>query len=620
MLIIYSIFGRKFKDNHMNTLNDRIKIYKNIIQESEVQLLKARKHIRNISLLRLFLFVEAIAAMIYFWSDGWIVLFFFAILPFLIFIWLVKRHNRWFQHKDYLKKKIEINEQELRAIDYGFSDFDGGKEYIDPSHLYTYDLDVFGNRSLFQSINRTSTPIGKQHLAEWFNSHLEKKDEIEKRQDAVKELSEDLDFLQQFRLLGLLYKGQTADKNEINDWAMQPSYYRKHLLLRVLPIVVTIINCICIGLAIANILPASIAGVVFVGFVIFSFIFSKGITKMQTTYGKKLQILTTYADQILLTEEKQMQSPALTNLKDELRNSGQTASQAVHQLSKLMNALDQRSNIMISTILNGLIFWELRQVMRIEKWKETHANDLPRWLETIGEFDAYCSLATFAYNHPEYIYPTICSQSFHFEAEALGHPLMNREKCVRNNINIEKRPSFIIITGANMAGKSTYLRTIGINFLLACVGAPVWASQISLTPVRLITSLRTSDSLTDNESYFFAELKRLKLIIDKLKAGEELFIILDEILKGTNSTDKQKGSFALIKQFMTLQTNGIIATHDLLLGTLANAFPKDIHNYCFEADIKNNELSFSYRMKEGVAQNMNACFLMKKMGIAVIDD
>ena len=315
-----------------------------------------------------------------------------------------------------------------------------------------------------------------------------------------------------------------------------------------------------------------------------------------------------------------MHSHILQELKTDLTSQNQTASQAVRQLSKLMNALDQRSNLLMSTILNGLIFWELRQVMRIEKWKEIHASDLPRWIETIGEIDAYCSLATFAYNHPDYIYPTIAAQSFNIQAEALGHPLMDRNQCVRNGIDIEKRPFFIIITGANMAGKSTYLRTVGVNYLLACIGAPVWAKQMKIYPARLVTSLRTSDSLADNESYFFAELKRLKLIIDKLEAGEELFIILDEILKGTNSMDKQKGSFALIKQFMHMNANGIIATHDLLLGTLIESFPQNIRNYCFEADITNNELTFSYQMRNGVAQNMNACFLMKKMGIAVIND
>lgn len=604
----------------MEKLEHIIATYQQIIQNAELELQSTRKRIYYISLLRLVLFVGAIAGAITFWTDGWLHISVFAILPFILFVWLVKRHNSWFHRKDFLKKKIIINEQELRAIQYDFSGFEDGEEYIDPGHLYTFDLDVFGGHSLFQYINRTSTPVGKQHLADWFNSHLENKEAIEQRQEAIRELSTELEYRQQIRLLGLLYKGKPADTTEIKAWAGSPSYYRKHTLLRIIPVTVSIINLVCISLAFLGILPASAAGGLFISFVIFSSIFSKGITKLQTTYGEKLQILSTYADQILLTEKKEMHSPILQQLKAELTSQNQTASQAVRQLSKLMNALDQRSNLLMSTILNGLIFWELRQVMRIEQWKDTHANDLPRWIETIGEIDAYCSLATFAYNHPEYIYPKICSQSFHLQANGLGHPLMDRDKCVRNGIDIDKRPFFIIITGANMAGKSTYLRTVGVNYLLACIGAPVWADQMEIYPAHLVTSLRTSDSLTDNESYFFAELKRLKLIIDKLEAGEELFIILDEILKGTNSMDKQKGSFALIKQFMNMNANGIIATHDLLLGTLIDSFPQSIRNYCFEADITNNELTFSYRMRDGVAQNMNACFLMKKMGIAVIDD
>lgn len=604
----------------METLTDKIVIYKDIIAESEKQLLNVRKSIRYISLLRVFLFLEAVSATIYCWSSSWIYIFIFAILPILLFLLLVKHHNKLFQRKDYLKKTIEINEQELHAIDYNFSEFDSGSEYIDPTHLYTFDLDIFGGRSLFQYINRTSTPIGKQHLASWFINHLNNKEAIEQRQKAIRELSNDLKFLQRFRLLGLLYKGQSADSAEINEWAHSSSDYHKHLWLRLLPTTILLINIICITLTIVGIISSTLLGSIFMSFIILSLIFSKGITKIQTTYGKKLQILATYADQILITEKKEMHSLILKELKNGLTCNGQTASKAVYQLSKLMNALDQRNNMFINSVFNGLMFWELHQVMQIEKWKNEHAKDLSLWLEIIGEFDAYCSLATFAYNHPEYIYPKISAKSFHLEAEALGHPLMNRDKCVLNNINIKKRPAFIIITGANMAGKSTYLRSVGINYLLACIGSPVWATQMEISPAQLITSLRTSDSLTDNESYFFAELKRLKLIIDKLEAGDELFIILDEILKGTNSMDKQKGSFALIKQFMTLRTNGIIATHDLLLGTLADYFPHDISNFCFEADILNNELTFSYCMRKGIAQNMNACFLMKKMGIAVIND
>ncbi|KAA6307601.1 DNA mismatch repair protein MutS, partial [termite gut metagenome] len=254
----------------------------------------------------------------------------------------------------------------------------------------------------------------------------------------------------------------------------------------------------------------------------------------------------------------------------------------------------------VAFILNGLFFRELHQIMKIEAWKENYASDLPRWLEAVGETDALCSLATYAYNHPGYTYPQIATTSFRMCAEAMGHPLMHREKCVRNDIIMQQRPFFLIITGANMAGKSTYLRTTAVNYLLACMGVPVCADKMEFYPAKLVTGLRTSDSLNDNESYFFAELKRLKFIVDELRAGEELFVILDEILKGTNSTDKQKGSFALIKQLITLQTNGIIATHDLQLGTLADTFPENIQNFCFEAEINNNELTFSYQLKKGI--------------------
>lgn len=594
--------------------------YRETVRRAELKLKEVRQQIYRISILRLVLFIAGVVGVIYFWSAGWLSVTLTACATFIPFLFLIKHHNKLFYKKDYLEKKIDINKQELEALNYNISAFDGGNEYIDATHLYTYDLDVFGEHSLFQYINRTSTLIGKKRLASWFNAHLINKTEIEERQAAVQELTPQLRMRQQFRILGLLYKGQPADEEEIKAWAQSPSYYRRSAFFRSLPFIVPAVNIILIALAMAGILPFSLAGAVFVAIALLSFLFSKGITRMQTLYGKKMQILGTYARLIRIIEEAEPESDALKEVKALVCNNKKTASQAVKRLTDLMNALDQRNNLLMAMVLNGFLFWELRQAMRIEAWKENYAADMPQWLEAISEMDAYCSLATFAYNHPDYVYPHLTAAPFCMKGEGLGHPLMNWQTCVRNDIDIEKRPFFVIITGANMAGKSTYLRTVGINYLLACMGAPACAERLALYPAQLITSLRTSDSLTDNESYFFAELKRLKLIIDKLNAGEQLFIILDEILKGTNSMDKQKGSFALIKQFMTLQANGIIATHDLLLGELAALYPNDIRNYCFEADITNNELTFSYQLKNGVAQNMNACFLMKKMGIAVADD
>lgn len=615
----------------MNTIDKISAIYRNTAEEARQKLNKIQQKIYRIGTLRLLLFVAGVTGIIYFRSESWSTLAGIALVTLLPFLLLVKCHNRLFHRKDYLEKEIEINEQELAALNYDTSAFDDGEAYIDPTHLYTYDLDVFGPHSLFQYINRTCTQPGKHRLASWLGKHLEEKEEIIRRQEAVGELAAELGFRQRFRILGLLHKGKAADETELCQWAESPSIFRTRKPLRLLPPLVTGINIICLGLAIAGILPASIYGIIWTCFVIAGFGFTGKITKMQAIYGKKLQILSTYAGLLRLMEKQPAQAALLKEIKLQIGREKRKASHSISQLNKLMNELDQRNNVFMYVILNGLFFWELRQIMRIEAWKEQYAAELPGWLDAIGQMDALNSLATFAYNHPDYVYPAICQEKadadthksspspFRLRAQALGHPLMNRDRCVRNDIDMAKRPFFIIITGANMAGKSTYLRTIGINYLLACIGAPVCARQMEICPARLITSLRTSDSLNDNESYFFAELKRLKLIIDKLQAGEELFIILDEILKGTNSMDKQKGSFALIKQFMTLQANGIIATHDLLLGTLIELFPDNIRNYCFEADITDNELTFSYRLRPGIAQNMNACFLMKKMGIAVAD-
>ena len=605
----------------MKTFEQLSADYQARTQQSAHSLAKLQRLIYRTGTLRLLLFVAGVAGLIILRAESWMVLAAVALVTFAPFLALVKYHNRLFARKDYLEKEKEVNEQELAALDYDTSAFDNGQKHADPAHLYAFDLDVFGPHSLFQAINRTCTQPGNDRLATWLGKHLETKEAIEARQAAVRELAGETDFRQRFRILGLLHKGKTADENELRTWAASPSNFRNHLWLRMLPTAVTLLNAACLALVVANVLPGKIWGILWFACLTGSFCFTGRISRTQVMYGKKLQILGTYARLLHLMDSQPAHSPTLQDIKAKIGGDRQEASLAIRRLDRLMNALDQRNNYLMYTVLNGTFCWELWQIMRIEHWKEQHAATLPSWIDAIGETDALCSLATFAYNHPDYIFPDIAEANggFLLQATSLGHPLMHRDRCVHNDIGMTKRPYFIIVTGANMAGKSTYLRTIGINYLLACIGAPVCANHMVVTPAKLVTSLRTSDSLTDNESYFFAELKRLKLIIDKLRAGEQLFIILDEILKGTNSVDKQKGSLALIRQLLTLQANGIIATHDLMLGTLAEHYPDDIRNFCFEADITDNELTFSYRLRPGVAQNMNACFLMQRMGIAVTE-
>ncbi|WP_304314506.1 MutS family DNA mismatch repair protein [Phocaeicola plebeius] len=581
---------------------------------TEGQLQQVKKQIFRISMLRLALFIAGIAGLYFFFNQTTLLIICIC-LTFLPLFILVKIHNRFFIRKEWLETQARIIQEELQALSGDYSSFEDGKEYVNPEHPYSFDLDIFGRRSLFQSINRTCTFFGKVRLAEWLQNHLHKKTSIEKRQEMIREISEHTLFREQFRVAGLVHHGQSSDAEKIQAWSQSPAQYLHAGWVKAFIWGVPVINSLLLITSLAGWTSFSWLGLSFGIFLVLSFGIIKRATYIQETYGKQLKSLNGYARLIALAKAENWKSAGMQELMERFNLNGQSPIQALQQLSKELDRLDLRNNQFLYVLLEGSIFFQLQEIVRIERWKVRYGQHISEWLETVGELDALCSLGTFAYNHPQYTYPELTEKPFCFLATQMGHPLMPASQCVKNDATIPSRPFFLIITGANMAGKSTYLRTIGVNYLLACIGAPVCCEKLKLHPNQLITSLRTSDSLSDNESYFFAELKRLKRIIDLLNQGQQLFIILDEILKGTNSMDKQKGSFDLIRQFMQLKANGIIATHDLLLGSLIKQFPEEIRNYCFEADIKENELTFSYKLREGVAQNMNACFLMKKMGI-----
>lgn len=581
---------------------------------TEGQLQQVKKQIFRISMLRLALFIAGIAGLYFFYNQTTLLIVCIC-LTFLPLFILVKIHNRFFIRKEWLETQARIIQEELQALSGDYSSFEDGKEYVNPEHPYSFDLDIFGRRSLFQSINRTCTFFGKVRLAEWLQNHLHEKTSIEKRQEMIREISEHTLFREQFRVAGLVHHGQSSDGEKIQAWSQSPAQYLHAGWVKAFIWGVPVINSLLLITSLAGWTSFSWLGLSFGIFLVLSFGIIKRATYIQETYGKQLKSLNGYARLIALAKAEEWKSAGMQELMERFNLNGQSPVQALQQLSKELDRLDLRNNQFLYVLLEGSIFFQLQEIVRIERWKVRYGQHISEWLETVGELDALCSLGTFAYNHPQYTYPELTEKPFCFLATQMGHPLMPASQCVKNDATIPSRPFFLIITGANMAGKSTYLRTIGVNYLLACIGAPVCCERLRLHPNQLITSLRTSDSLSDNESYFFAELKRLKRIIDLLNQGQQLFIILDEILKGTNSMDKQKGSFDLIRQFMQLKANGIIATHDLLLGSLIKQFPEEIRNYCFEADIKENELTFSYKLREGVAQNMNACFLMKKMGI-----
>ena len=344
----------------------------------------------------------------------------------------------------------------------------------------------------------------------------------------------------------------------------------------------------------------------------FSGVYVKRINQLSTGADQVKDTFRQYALLLNLIENENFTSELLQKKQEKIQSEHKKASLIFKELSKGLDALDNRNNIISAIFGNGLFLSDIKNSYRIEKWINQYADKVEDWFEVVSFFDAYNSLGGFNFNHPDFVFPKIVNNGSVIKATNLGHPLLNKSKRVDSNVSMGNE-EFFIVTGANMAGKSTFLRTMSLHIVMANVGLPICAETSEYSPVKLITSMRTTDSLTDDSSYFFSELTRLKYIVDAIQK-EPYFIILDEILKGTNSTDKAIGSRKFVEKLVASKATGIIATHDLSLCEIENELPQ-VKNYYFDAEIINDELHFDYTLKTGVCKNMNASFLLKKMEI-----
>ena len=509
---------------------------------------------------------------------------------------------------------LNINYLEVKALSGDYNAFDQGIEYIDQSHDYSHDLDIFGEGSIFQYINRTSTIFGKLCLSEYLSNAFNFSGKVVLRQNAVKELSGMVQLLQQIQLIFHDEKISESDKTEITDWLKSASPVHNLKLLRLLAYGLPSATMVCILLSILGIIVFPTFLTVLQLTIVFLYV--RQTLQVQNSITSKSKILNKFAQCLLLIENTGFKSEYLLSLQNQLSfTNGKSPSKSIHQLSSILNYMDSNLNMLVSIFLNGLFMFNLHLLLKVEKWKKLNRESVPVWFDSIATFDAMGSMGNFAYNHPEFIFPLLVENNFEFVAENLGHPLIPSDHRVVNAIEIKGWNQFAIITGANMSGKSTFLRTIGVNYILAMAGSPVCASKFNFYPIQIHSSIRTSDSLTRNESYFYAELKRLKQIIDELESGKKKLILLDEILKGTNSKDKQAGSVALIEQLLHYKSVGLFATHDLMLGELANRFPGQVNNLCFEIHIEGDKMRIDYKLHKGVCKNLNATYLMKNMGI-----
>lgn len=550
-------------------------------------------------------------------------------LTFVLFLYLVKIHSEIVQQRDHLKNLISTAEAEIQGLEGDLSPFDEGEEYINPQHEFSYDLDIFGKNSIWQLLNRSGTILGRNELVRQIEFPEQSREEIRLKQEAIAELASKIDWNLEFAATSRDQQESFDDTKTIRWWVDHPLYFSTNPLFKVLTwllpallglfLLLWLMNYILIGgqpiwgdfrFPFLPVIVVFFAQLIIVGLNL------SRTNEEQAQVGQKSRMLRKYGALLALIEKENFESELLSEYQGYLKAEKATASEALQELSDIAYQLDQRLNIFMGLILNGCLLWDIRQMIRLEKWRATYKPFLPAWFGQVGNWDALNSLSRFAHNHPNYLYPELKEGDFEMEAEGLGHPLIDPTKRVDNDIHLEKPGTFLITTGANMAGKSTFLRTVGVNLILGMLGTPVCAKKFRFAPIRLMTSVRITDSISENESFFYAELKRLKTIIDALKSSREpIFIIVDEMLRGTNSRDKTKGSRGFIEQLIKLRGVGLIATHDLSLGTLSEEYPGQAINKRFEVSITEDKLSFDYKFMDGISQNLNATFLMEQMGI-----
>jgi DNA mismatch repair ATPase MutS len=526
------------------------------------------------------------------------------------FIFLVNRQSQQEEQKQLTSYLELLNKREAKAILFEPTDFSDGSRFADPHHPYGHDLDLFGAGSVFQYLNRSGTQLGEERLAHELKNLPFTEAELSLRQEAVKELGDRVEFRQRVWALGRQINDFSFDRSTLLSWLSEKPFIYGNTLYSVLRWGLPAITLIVVGFTIYNWSYFPLLFIMMIVQITIAGFRAKRIGEFQHVLSSGKKVLSNYARIFEELANHKVESV----LMKKHHTFAVSAFEKVKEFSALVNALEARMNPIAMQFGNGLFLYDFHAVARLEKWRDQNASELPHWLESLGEWDSLLSLATLHYNFPNYAFAEINSRP-ELEGRDVGHLLLPDSIRITNNFDLGKPANIWLITGANMAGKSTFLRSLGVNFVLGSTGSPVCASRWRMPLIALRSGMRTTDSLQDHQSYFFAELYRLQSIMQELRSGKPAFILLDEILKGTNSTDKQLGSRELLRQLKDMKALVVLATHDIALGNLAEQYPNQIANACFEGKIENDQLAFDYTLHPGVAQKANATFLMRKMGI-----
>lgn len=611
LLNIYNYIYHFMKDfnSHETDYRQRLATF-----SEQIKTIKSRRS--KIAWLRLIIFIATIYLITLTWYSSTAATIALFIAGLALFLRAISFDLDLKQKMQQLELLSRINERELRWLSGKYAEGQTGLQFAEEPHPYINDLDILGENSLFQFLNRCTSEGGMRLLAKRLQN-AQSPQMIQSIREGVKELATEIDWRQQLEAYGLENPVSLRSKNKIEKWLLLPAIYTQKgwpVLTYIFPVVgLTTIYCY-----LADILSLGTTTLVVIVLYSIALSISKKITVVYEAVSDIAGEINTLYYQLKQFESKKFQSAYLAAVQKSVQTeNSETAVQSIRKLEKTLNRFDVRHNMLAFPVLNTLMLWDLRQLIALNKWKKRNENNILKWFDAIAEAEYCSSLACLHYNEPGWIFPMVAENYFTLKGKEIGHPLIEKTKRVDNTFSIEGSGKIGLITGSNMGGKSTFLRSLGINMVLALMGSPVCATGFEVSEARLMTSMRISDNLAENTSTFYAELKKLQWIIEAVKRKEKLFILLDEILRGTNSFDKHTGSKALIEQLIRENTVAVIATHDTELTILKERYPDAIFNYHFDVQVENEELYFDYKLKEGVCRSLNASLLMKKIGIEV---
>lgn len=593
--------------------------YQERIKDSSHEVQRLNRLINQNSLGRLLVILGGGAALFYsFQTNSISLVFAITFVIVLLFAFLINRQSQLEAKRDAKLAFLQVNENEIMLKEKRETVYSVGESFDDEKHPYVSDLDIFGEKSLFALVNRCATSLGIQILSNWLKEGGAKKD-IEERQEAVAEIANDLDWGQQFQSRMIFNLSEKIDaKSFLSRYFQDSSLTFGNKLMG---LYVPIAPMVLLLAVVFSIFISPIWNVV-VGIGVFHLCWTLALAGKVSAFSNKIdrvgRILARYAEGLSLIELQDFKSVKNKSLQEQLSIADKSLSKVVKELANLIDKLDTRNNILIGVLLNILMLWDFRYVSKLVRWKNNYADKALLAFDVIAEFEALNSLATLKRNHPQWTMPIILNDPLTDKiiAKGIGHPLLAQSKSVVNDYTNEQH-LIALITGSNMAGKSTFLRTFGINAVLAYAGAVVCADDFKLPIYHLVTYMRIKDSLNESTSTFKAELDRMKFILDTVSKDQHSYFLIDEMLRGTNSVDKYLGSRAIIRKLVSNEGKGMVATHDLQLASLEKENPGKVQNYHFDIQVREGEMLFDYKLKNGECTIFNASMLLKGIGIDV---